>query len=36
MSLSFDQDKIYALQKDGSVSLVEILYEEDMPYLEEP
>ena len=36
VSLCYNENQIYVLQKDGTVSSIEILYHEDMPYMEEP
>lgn len=36
VSLCYNENKIYVLQKDGMISCIEILYHEDMPYMEEP
>jgi len=36
VSLCHNENLIYVLQKDGTVSSIEILYHDDMPYLEEP
>lgn len=36
MSLAYNENRIYVLQKDGAISDVEVLYQEDMPYFDEP
>ena len=36
VSLAYNDNKVYSLQKDGALSSLEVLYQEDMPYFDEP